>query len=82
MIKKDVSHIAAFNRDVLFLSLYESLRHRNTAVKDAAALTNTVISHLHAAGGVLEVNEIISQCKNALARFDNAAYVHYQAFHP
>src|SRR5438067_830874 len=35
-----------FNRDKLFLSLYNSLKHRPSALNDASALTDTVIQKL------------------------------------
>lgn len=79
------SHIVPFDRDLLFLSLYEACRHRPKAVSDAAALTDTVIRKLiprHIIDGTLKVDDIVRVTTGILRRFDKAAYVHYQAFHP
>jgi transcriptional regulator NrdR family protein len=73
-----------FLRDKLYLSLHASCRHRQTVVSDAAALTDTVIKKLltQARDGVIERAVIIRAVQVALNRFDKAASVQYQAFHP
>ncbi|PID31698.1 hypothetical protein CR970_04440 [Candidatus Saccharibacteria bacterium] len=72
-----------FSRDRLFLSLYESLRHRTTAVQDAAALADTIMTRLFAGGDAMITREhIVSACRDALEHFDQPAWVHYDAFHP
>jgi len=72
-----------FSRDKLFLSLYESCKHRKTALADASALTDTVIKRLSqlVQSGRLEARTIAHSAQVALHRFDTAASVHYQAFH-
>lgn len=72
-----------FNRDKLFLSLYNSLQHRPTALADAAGITDTVIKKLLTTVqlGLLQPSQIIQAATVALHRFDTAASVHYQAFH-
>lgn len=77
-------HLEPFSRDKLFLSLYDSLKHRKYPVSDATGLTDTVISHLLALviHGVLDPEDIIKATIPVLTRFDKAAATHYQAFHP
>lgn len=72
-----------FNRDKLLLSLYESCKHRKTALNDATALTETVIKKLlgQVIDGSLERRIIAQTAQVALNRFDKAASVHYAAFH-
>jgi transcriptional regulator NrdR family protein len=72
-----------FSRDKLFLSLYRSCEHRPAALKDAAALTDTVMWRLaaQARDGALEGRDIVQITQVALNRFDKAASVHYQARH-
>jgi transcriptional regulator NrdR family protein len=72
-----------FERDKLFLSLYKSCGHRQTALTDAAGLTDTVIKKLgpEARGGVISRDAIVRTVQVALNRFDKAASTHYQAFH-
>lgn len=73
-----------FQRDYLFISLYDSLRHRQDAATDATALTATVISKLleQTQGAVLERHTIVQTAHAVLSRFDHAAATHYAAYHP
>jgi transcriptional regulator NrdR family protein len=77
------SKFEAFERDVLFLSLYESLKHRNNLVKEARELTDTVISKLAASvrDGRIQTATIAQVCLVVLNRFDKAAATSYEAFH-
>ncbi len=72
-----------FNRDKLFLSLYKSCQHRQSAVADARALTDTITSKLlpQVRNGSLGDKTITQTALVALSRFDKAAATHYQAFH-
>ena len=73
-----------FSRDTLLMSVYDSLRHRKTALEDAAALTTTIVSLLTsmATDAVLERDVIVTVTITVLERFDRAAATSYQAFHP
>ena len=72
-----------FSRDKLFLSIYESLKHRPTALSNATALTNTVIAKLlsNAQAGSLERADIINTTEQTLKHFDKPAAVYYAAYH-
>jgi transcriptional repressor NrdR len=72
-----------FSRDILFLSVYNSLRHRKTAQKDADELTATVLGLLYRRNinGTLKREDIITQTASTLKRFDKAAAVTYGAYH-
>lgn len=76
--------LSPFLRDKLFVSLYDSVRHRKTALSDATALTDTVISQVFAtlSDGQTSRSVIARLCHEVLKRFDSAAAVHYQAYHP
>jgi transcriptional regulator NrdR family protein len=67
----------------LFLSIYESLRHRPTALPDAINLTKTVIQRINqsAKHGVIDAKLISKVTLVCLNRFDKVASTHYQAFH-
>ncbi|MDB5175913.1 MAG: NrdR family transcriptional regulator [Candidatus Saccharibacteria bacterium] len=75
--------LIAFSRDKLLLSIYESVRHRPEALQDASALTETIIGKLRhtASDGLLTIKDIIVVAQAILNNFDDAAYVHYRAFH-
>ncbi len=84
MVKGDPkSKLEPFSRDKLLLSLHKSCEHRQTAVEDARALTDTVIIKLRdqARDGVISKRGIAQVAQVALNRFDVAASVHYSAFH-
>jgi len=74
----------AFSRDKLFISIYESCRHRPAANKDAGGLTDTIISKLVSAStdGLVGGATIINTASEVLKRFDTAAAIQYGAFHP
>lgn len=73
-----------FSRDKLLLSVYDSLRHRPTAIDDATALTNTIVvallnTQMHNA--CIDVEHIVTVTAKTLHNFDAAAATSYQAFH-
>jgi hypothetical protein len=74
-----------FQRDILFVSVLDSLRHRNTATGDATALTDTVlrdVSTCRDSDGTINRDKLVTLVATVLTRFDHAAGVHYRAFHP
>ena len=73
-----------FLRDKLLLSIHESLKHRKSALSDATAVTDTIISKLYAnvIDGHIDRQQIIQTTGVVLKRFDKAAATHYQAYHP
>ncbi len=71
-----------FERDKLLLSVYDALRHRNTAQTDATALTVTIVGKLTAIHvATITSTTIATTAHEVLRRFDSAAAVHYKAFH-
>lgn len=81
---KSQKQLEAFQRDKLFMSIYDSLKHRKNALNDATGLTDTVISDLHPymKDASLEKETIIITTLRCLRRFDKAASTYYKAFHP
>lgn len=81
---RDPKSLQPFQRDKLFLSIYDSLKHRKTATADATALTDTVISRLSAymKDATVDKNNIIATTLKVLKRFDRVAATYYAAFHP
>ena len=82
---RDIRTLQPFQRDKLFMSVYDSLKHRKTALEDATSLTDTIISKLYPLmmqDAVLLKSDIIGVSIGVLMRFDKAAATHYQAFHP
>lgn len=73
-----------FSRDKLFLSIYESCKHRQTALNDAQALTGTIISRLLRGAGSasIPVEQITLTAATVLNNFDKPAHTHYTAYHP
>jgi outer membrane cobalamin receptor len=65
------------------MSIFRSCQHRSTALADAAALTDTVISKLQSKSinGVLDAQTIVRITNVALNRFDQTASIHFEAFH-
>ncbi len=84
-VRTNVSHIIPFQRDVLFLSIYDACRHLPTAVADAASLTDSVIAKLMRGqtvkNGVVERDDIALTAHKTVRAFNAAAGVHYAAYH-
>lgn len=73
----------AFERDTLFLSLYDCLKHVSNPVAAATSLTETIIPKLTplVTAGVLPRSAIVSVSQVTLQRFDTVAGMQYAALH-
>jgi transcriptional regulator NrdR family protein len=72
----------SFVAEKLFLSIYESLKHRPNAINDAKQLSNTVTFKLiNPTNGRIQSKIITEVTLVALNRFDKVASAHYSAFH-
>jgi len=73
-----------FLRDKLFLAVYHSLQHRKTALDDATALTETIMSGLPACmeDGAVVRDKLVTHVTSVISRFDHAAGVYYRAYYP
>lgn len=70
----------AFSRDVLFLSIIDSLSHRKDRISDATALTDTVLTRVLAQNAiVIETTAIINVTYDVLLHFDQTAAAVYRA---
>lgn len=72
-----------FQRDKLFICIYKSLQHRQTADTDAIGLTATIMGQLQqiAQHGRLTATVIATLSQQALQRFDPLAATLYAAYH-
>lgn len=81
VVMKRSGHLEPFQRDILLLSIYDSLRHRKTAITDASDLTDTIIQQTTGKQATTISTELLSQTAyTVLLKFDHAAAVHYQAY--
>jgi transcriptional repressor NrdR len=82
-VKSPSGGLEPFLRDKLLLSLYKACGHRPTALRDATALTETLINklRLEAVDGVINRSAIVQTAQVALNRFDKAAASYYVARH-
>jgi transcriptional repressor NrdR len=83
-VKHSPRKLEPFSRDKLFISIYESCKHRPAAISNANALTQTIIGLLreHITDGTLERDIIATVTAVVLERFDEAAGTVYRAYHP
>lgn len=72
-----------FNRDHLFLSIYESCKHRPRVLTESAALTETVLAIVLKTiqQGTIERDAIAAVAHETLANFDSTAAAIYAAYH-
>jgi transcriptional regulator NrdR family protein len=75
--------IEPFLREKLFISIYESCKHRSSALEDAEAITSTIIGNLLGTvqNATLPRSVIATTAAGVLKNFDYAAHTHYTAFH-
>ncbi len=73
-----------FLRDKLFISVYDSVKHRKSALADATGLTDTIVASIYAlaSAAAIEQGVIAEVTYSVLERFDSVAAMHYGAFHP
>jgi transcriptional regulator NrdR family protein len=74
-----------FLRDKLFVSIYDSCKHRPTALRDAGNLTQQIIARLLSTQdrpGLIHPDTIVNTSIDVLKRFDRAAATTYAAYHP
>jgi transcriptional regulator NrdR family protein len=83
VVKSASGELEAFSRDHLFISLYESCKHRPNALQDATNLTQTVLRKTlqQAQDGVIERELIVSAALGTLSQFDHVAKSLYEAYH-
>ena len=73
-----------FDKDKLLISVYESCKHRQNALNDASALTQTIIGDiikLTDVSGKIERDAIITLAQQVLERFDPVCSTVYTAYH-
>jgi transcriptional regulator NrdR family protein len=77
------SSLQPFSRDILFVSIHESLTHKSTATSDASALCDTIISRLQGehSNGLLTASLIASITFDVLSKFDSLSGNLYAARH-
>lgn len=73
-----------FEPDMLYVSIYESMRHRKRSHQDARGIYETVIKSIinNLDNASIDRDQIVQIATTALRRFDQAASVQYAAFHP
>lgn len=81
-VETSTKELVPFSRDVLFYSIAASCGHRKqSALSDAAALTDTVINLMLAHQKALVTTNMLQETVFAtLQRFDIAAATYYQAY--
>lgn len=84
VFQKNDGQLQPFSRDKLFVSIYESCRHRPNNLSDATHLTQTIIDRvlLIAGPGTIKQNDLVSLVTTTLDNFDKTAAAVYQAYHP
>lgn len=84
VIRHSSRQLVPFDKDILFISIYESCKHRPTAIQDAAALTQTIIAYIRKelVDGTVTREVIIKNALATLGHFDKTAATVYTAYHP
>lgn len=84
MVKRNDT-LRGFDRDKLFVSIYEACKHRSGALSDATELTQTIVGEVLreiSPEGTLECSTLAKTAHSILERFDTTAATVYRAYHP
>lgn len=83
VVQYSETDLRPFSRDTLFISIYESCRHRSTATSDATALTQTIMNKVFTRplAPAITREAIIAAAEDTLELFDAAAATYYKAYH-
>ncbi|HEY4963328.1 MAG TPA: hypothetical protein VIH90_01380 [Candidatus Saccharimonadales bacterium] len=83
VIKPDLKALSPFLRDKLYISIYDSCKHRKSAISDAAGLTDTAMNKLRGKvkNGSINISDIRQITYNTVSKLDNASGVYYRAYH-
>lgn len=76
------NQLIPFEKERLFISIFQSLGHRKDALAASVSLTDTITAKLlkTAKKACISRSEIISITYDTLNRFDKPAAVHYRAY--
>lgn len=75
-------HLLSFSYETLYISLYEALKHKKTAVHDAKHLTETVVQQLAKKHVAILPTELITQTTyDILRRYNKLAAELYKTTH-
>lgn len=80
-VSKD-GHLLDFRQEILYISLYEALKHRKTPATDAAYVLQTILAKLLTHKTALLPRALISKTSyDILRRYDKPAAAVYKATH-
>ena len=84
LFRKNKAHVEPFSRDKLFLSVYDTLKHRKDALQAATALCDTILGRIATKidNAGVDRSILIQTATEVLKRFDRPASVMYAAYHP
>lgn len=84
VVQKRAQVLEPLNRDKLFISIYESCKHRPTALQDARALTETIIARTltsQSAEGIVTLASLTESVTQTLQNFDSVSATYYRAYY-
>ncbi len=74
--------LKAFNADKLYISIYNSLQHRQTAIDEARELTNTNINKLLAKNSsIINIDKLLNEVYTSLNNFDKTSATYFKAYY-
>lgn len=81
-IKKSDSSLEPFRRDVIYISIFDSLSHRNDRITTSSHLTDTIITKvLNMQNPLIERATLVRETYKVLHNFDRTAALVYKAKH-
>lgn len=86
LVRSSSGTFSAFQRDRLYIDVYESFKHRPNAVTEAFEVVQTIINKIIASlpaeptRGTIDITKVSEITHKTLQKFDTVAATHYKAF--
>lgn len=81
-LKHSSGTLEPLERDIVFSMIKDSLNHRNSAIADASALTDTILGMVYANKKlVVPYRDFFEITASTLRRFDRVAYIKFTSLH-
>lgn len=83
LARNNSKQLEPFSRTKLYISIYQSLKHRPKALEEAEELTNTIIMNMSSKvrDGLVFINDLKESVMEILNNFDNTSLVYYKAYY-
>jgi len=83
LVKNNQGDLSPFLEEKLFQSIYESCKHRKSALNDSVSLKDTILRFilLDNNSAIIEKQYVFDKTHEVLSKFDNVSATYYKAYY-